>query len=83
MPLGAKRISRGPPYFGYPLDPSYPPAQVRPVSNMADGEEHGELGRETARLALQLTQRFDEILLLRLKNTTERLAILRCEEARG
>jgi hypothetical protein len=50
---------------------------------MADGEEHGELGRETARLALQLTQRFDQVLLLRLKITTERVAILRCEEARG
>ena len=83
MPLGAKRISRGPPYFGYPLYSSYPRAQVRPVSNIADGEEHGELGRDTARLALQLTQRFDQVLLLRLKNTTERVAILRCEEARG
>lgn len=83
MPHGAKRISRGPPYFGYPLYSSYPRAQVRPVSNVAGGEEHGELARETARLALQLTQRFDQVLLLRLQNTTERVAILRCEEARG
>jgi len=51
---------------------------------VAGGEEHGELARETARLALQLTQRFDQVLLLRLQNTTdERVAILRCEEARG
>jgi hypothetical protein len=49
---------------------------------MVDGEEHGELSRETARLALQLTQRFEQV-LLRLKNTTERVAKLRCEEARG
>jgi hypothetical protein len=30
-----------------------------------------------------LSARFDQVLLLRLKNTTERVAILRCEEARG
>jgi hypothetical protein len=34
---------------------------------MANGKEHGELDRETAYLALQLTQRFDKALLLRLK----------------
>ena len=82
MPHGARRISRGPPYFGYPLYSSYPRAQARPVSNMVDGEERGELARKTARLALQLTQRFDQV-LLRLKNTAERVAISCCEEARG
>jgi hypothetical protein len=50
---------------------------------MVDGEEHGALARETAPLVLQLTQRFDQVLLLRLKKTIERVAILRCEEARG
>jgi hypothetical protein len=39
--------------------------------------------KEAARLALQLTQRFHQVLLLRLNNTTERVSILRREESRG
>ena len=67
MPLGAERIARGSPYFGYSHYSSYPRTQLRPVSDMGDGEEHGEFATETERFALLLTQRFDRVLLLRLK----------------
>ena len=50
---------------------------------MVDGEKHGEVARDTARLAFQLTRRCDPVLLPRLRNTTERVAMWRSEEVRG
>jgi len=51
-------------------------ARVRPVINMVDDETRTALAAEAARLALAMTERFDQILLMRLKTTPELVAVI-------
>ena len=51
-------------------------SQVRPVINMVDDPQRRELALEAARLALEMTTRFDQLLLVRLKHTTELVEIV-------
>lgn len=49
---------------------------VRPVINMVDNEEQQELAMQTAKLALEMTNRFPHVLLMRLKSATEIVAVV-------
>ena len=49
---------------------------VRPVINMVDDEERLELAMRTANLALEMTGRFPQVLLMRLKTSAEIVAIV-------
>ena len=49
---------------------------VRPVINMVDDEERLELAMRAARLALEMTNRFPHVLLMRLKTATEIVAVV-------
>lgn len=51
-------------------------AQVRPVINMVDDDARHVLALEAAQRALEMTDRFDQVLLLCLKNATELVAIV-------
>ena len=51
-------------------------AQVRPVINMVDDEARFALAAEAARTALGMTDRFDQVLLMRLKTTAELIAVI-------
>lgn len=57
-------------------------AQVRPVINMVDDEKRHALALEAAQVALDMTDRFDKVLLMRLKNTTEVLSVVHRAEGR-
>ena len=49
---------------------------VRPVINMVDDEQRLELAMRTANLALEMTDRFPQVLLMRLKTATEIVAVV-------
>ena len=56
-------------------------ARVCPVINMVDDEERRALALATARRALQLTDRFDQVLLLCLKKDPKVVAVVRRGDA--
>jgi probable selenium-dependent hydroxylase accessory protein YqeC len=50
------------------------PSRVRPVINMVDDADRQRLAEEAARLALGMTTRFDQVLLMRLKDSADLVA---------
>lgn len=50
--------------------------EVRPVINMVDDEQRQALAMQAARLGLEMTARFDQVLLMRLRTAAELIAVV-------
>lgn len=51
--------------------------EIRPVINMVDDPDRHAFAEQAAKLALQMTARFDQVLLLRLRTAAEIIAVVR------